>query len=821
MNRSFLSIAVAGIFATSVNGADTNWINGSGSWHSPTKWTAGVPTASSNAVFNLFGSTNAVTLTGTGEVLSGRLIHQRGKVFFSGSIATPMTFLYNNAFAASLSVGVLTGETATMSLSGAIPLTAKSVDIATIAQSTGIINLGASPGLLAVDNGLRIGVVGNGYLYAAGSTIDTNTLVLGVTSTGFGFLSGSTSSGTPSGISHPIRISGQCTIGHFGSGEVRTSLGTMNCGALMLGQNTNSSGMLVAAGPVNVSGSTTIGYKGTGVLELSSTLTAQGGVMMAFDDGNEPSFPPQSPSLAIVTLNGGSIIAGGEVVLGKFGPAFIEMRAGASIESSQRIQMNGPALSDPIAIKLPAIPSAAPCFAAPTINGVRATLSMESLPTVGSVWHIARVFSGALPVCTISTDPGAGNEWRLISCARDLFLVLVPIAEPDPDVCAIDPVAVVVTDSVANPERGFATGGIAIGDGWYAVGCPGVGGGVDVYRNVNGQWILDATLVSPVKGKTLGAVVVADGNRLVTRTSDSSGVFSFLRVNGAWELEQAFEFEAVSVATSTRTLALDGTTLVVGEPFADADSLTDVGLVRVYSFGSSQWSLSATLVPDVSSTNLQFGKVVSCSGDRIAVGFRTFHRVGSTGETFWEFESFVDTGSVVSDVALSGEDLVFGVGALFWRIQDGVWNLSGIGGLGSSGTAIAGSLGFDGKTAAFVREIAAVGSVVTYSLDSSGTWPVWRMGQIITTPTSTEPLRQIAVADPLICVARTASVLVYGELPPSSCRPDFDGNGEVGGADLSFVLSAWGASPLGDLTGDGVTDGADLSYILSAWGPCP
>ena len=185
--------------------------------------------------------------------------------------------------------------------------------------------------------------------------------------------------------------------------------------------------------------------------------------------------------------------------------------------------------------------------------------------------------------------------------------------------------------------------------------------------------------------------------------------------------------------------------------------------------------------------------------------------MGST----WEFEGFVDNGSVVLDVALSGEDLVFGVSALFWRIQDGVWNLAGIGGLGSSATAIAGSLGFDGKTAAFVRE----SSVVTYSLDSSGAaWPAWRMGQIIATPTSTEQLRQIAVADPLICVARTASVLVYGELP---CRPDFDGNGEVGGTDLSFVLSAWGASPLGDLTGDGVTNGADLSYILSAWGPCP
>ena len=55
----------------------------------------------------------------------------------------------------------------------------------------------------------------------------------------------------------------------------------------------------------------------------------------------------------------------------------------------------------------------------------------------------------------------------------------------------------------------------------------------------------------------------------------------------------------------------------------------------------------------------------------------------------------------------------------------------------------------------------------------------------------------------------------------ASCGPgDLDGNGTVDGADLGFVLGAWGTSS-GDLTGDGQTDGADLGALLGGWGDCP
>lgn len=56
---------------------------------------------------------------------------------------------------------------------------------------------------------------------------------------------------------------------------------------------------------------------------------------------------------------------------------------------------------------------------------------------------------------------------------------------------------------------------------------------------------------------------------------------------------------------------------------------------------------------------------------------------------------------------------------------------------------------------------------------------------------------------------------------PESCVADIDGDGSVGGSDLSTLLSAWGASGgAADLNDDRSVDGFDLSELLSKWGPC-
>ncbi len=58
---------------------------------------------------------------------------------------------------------------------------------------------------------------------------------------------------------------------------------------------------------------------------------------------------------------------------------------------------------------------------------------------------------------------------------------------------------------------------------------------------------------------------------------------------------------------------------------------------------------------------------------------------------------------------------------------------------------------------------------------------------------------------------------------PEPCPADVDGDRDVGFADLTAVLAAWGpcdACPE-DVDGDGAVAFGDLTTVLAAWGPCP
>jgi len=53
------------------------------------------------------------------------------------------------------------------------------------------------------------------------------------------------------------------------------------------------------------------------------------------------------------------------------------------------------------------------------------------------------------------------------------------------------------------------------------------------------------------------------------------------------------------------------------------------------------------------------------------------------------------------------------------------------------------------------------------------------------------------------------------------CPADLNEDGEIDGADLATILSAWGTfGGAADLNTDGVVDGADLTALLAAWGSC-
>lgn len=57
------------------------------------------------------------------------------------------------------------------------------------------------------------------------------------------------------------------------------------------------------------------------------------------------------------------------------------------------------------------------------------------------------------------------------------------------------------------------------------------------------------------------------------------------------------------------------------------------------------------------------------------------------------------------------------------------------------------------------------------------------------------------------------NVVYSGSLNPC----DLDGDGVIGGADLTILLGEWGSCCTGDLDGNGLVDGADLTILLSCW----
>jgi endonuclease/exonuclease/phosphatase family metal-dependent hydrolase len=123
--------------------------------------------------------------------------------------------------------------------------------------------------------------------------------------------------------------------------------------------------------------------------------------------------------------------------------------------------------------------------------------------------------------------------------------------------------------------------------------------------------------------------------------------------------------------------------------------------------------------------------------------------------------------------------------------------------------------GVSGLTAPFAvvdgtqANVAATPTGLVFSFDSNGRAPgVYT--QVATIATSDENLAGATSGS----LALTLSVTVTAAGNPA----DLDGDGSVGGSDLSILLNQWGGAGTADLDGDGTVGGGDLAILLNAWG---
>ena len=76
-----------------------------------------------------------------------------------------------------------------------------------------------------------------------------------------------------------------------------------------------------------------------------------------------------------------------------------------------------------------------------------------------------------------------------------------------------------------------------------------------------------------------------------------------------------------------RAVAVDGNVAVVGQPFTGT-GINPCGSAFVFVRSGGTWTQAATLVPDVSTPNDEFGWSVAISGDTVVVGSPESDRTG-------------------------------------------------------------------------------------------------------------------------------------------------------------------------------------------------
>lgn len=218
--------------------------------------------------------------------------------------------------------------------------------------------------------------------------------------------------------------------------------------------------------------------------------------------------------------------------------------------------------------------------------------------------QIGKLAKHLLTLCVLATGAQAWQSPRS-------FLIEERLVAPDPSsafgaACGFDAPR-------AYSGAPFATSG-------------GVDGGlVFVHRNSLGHWLLEAVLAPPApqSGAQFGSALDADSGRVAVGASWEDGTFAD---QGAVHVFQGVSGPKRLVAPSPSawgrfgaSVAIDGSVLVVGEPFGDYGGISQ-GAAHVYRLSGTDWVLEQTLLPSDPKDDSKFGWSVDIQGDTCAVG---------------------------------------------------------------------------------------------------------------------------------------------------------------------------------------------------------
>ena len=115
-------------------------------------------------------------------------------------------------------------------------------------------------------------------------------------------------------------------------------------------------------------------------------------------------------------------------------------------------------------------------------------------------------------------------------------------------------------------------------------------------------------------------VALVGSPRADQKMSDAGAVYIYQYNATTWQQKQIITAtDGLSGDQFGASVALEGTTAIVGAPLADGNAL-DTGAAYIYTFNGSSWQQTQKLLPEDGVTNDQFGYSVSLSGNFLAIG---------------------------------------------------------------------------------------------------------------------------------------------------------------------------------------------------------
>lgn len=159
-------------------------------------------------------------------------------------------------------------------------------------------------------------------------------------------------------------------------------------------------------------------------------------------------------------------------------------------------------------------------------------------------------------------------------------------------------------------------------------------GSVFVYNRSGVSWSEQTSLVPPKSGSSqaFGSALILAGNRALVGApvsdgwvDDSGAVFEFARSGGTWGSAVTIAgFDSSAFDDFGRSLAFDGTNLIVGAPLDDIGSHTNAGSAYIFEADGTFWNEGPKLTAADAAANDTFGSAVAISS--------TFALVAAEGE---------------------------------------------------------------------------------------------------------------------------------------------------------------------------------------------